>query len=220
MPFCPNCKYEYEKNIEYCSDCGAKLVDELEKGPEPVQDEEYDKEAFLINVADDIQASILISKLSAYDIPALKKYKEQGSFMPIYTGNSLFGIDLYVPSKLLSTAKEVLNDNSPVDADSLEFDKMMDEYGFDDIDNLEFENDDNVKENETRDIHLESTASEPEAPSVEPASSFRNSFDDLTEDRKKRDKKVKLIRAAIYVFFIIPLIISLILALINALTYI
>lgn len=29
MPFCPKCKYEYEKEIKTCPDCGSELVDEL-----------------------------------------------------------------------------------------------------------------------------------------------------------------------------------------------
>ena len=29
MPWCPNCKTEYQEGIEVCSDCGATLVDEL-----------------------------------------------------------------------------------------------------------------------------------------------------------------------------------------------
>lgn len=29
MPWCPNCKTEYQEGIEVCSDCGAALVDEL-----------------------------------------------------------------------------------------------------------------------------------------------------------------------------------------------
>lgn len=29
MPWCPNCKTEYQEGIEVCADCGAKLVDEL-----------------------------------------------------------------------------------------------------------------------------------------------------------------------------------------------
>ena len=31
MPWCPNCKTEYQEGIEVCSDCGAALVDELPK---------------------------------------------------------------------------------------------------------------------------------------------------------------------------------------------
>lgn len=33
MPFCPNCRYEYRRGIETCSDCGAQLVDELPDEP-------------------------------------------------------------------------------------------------------------------------------------------------------------------------------------------
>jgi len=29
MPFCPNCGYEYESNVDVCSDCETKLVDKL-----------------------------------------------------------------------------------------------------------------------------------------------------------------------------------------------
>jgi hypothetical protein len=33
MPFCPNCRYEYRRGIETCSDCGAQLVDTLPDAP-------------------------------------------------------------------------------------------------------------------------------------------------------------------------------------------
>ena len=29
MPWCPNCKTEYQEGIEKCADCGSDLVDEL-----------------------------------------------------------------------------------------------------------------------------------------------------------------------------------------------
>lgn len=29
MPFCPDCRYEFRKEIETCPDCGVKLVDQL-----------------------------------------------------------------------------------------------------------------------------------------------------------------------------------------------
>jgi hypothetical protein len=31
MPFCPNCKYEYEAGVERCADCGSLLVERLEE---------------------------------------------------------------------------------------------------------------------------------------------------------------------------------------------
>jgi len=38
----------------------------------------------------------------------LKKYRESGGYLTILTGNPLFGIDIYVPSKFLETAKEII----------------------------------------------------------------------------------------------------------------
>jgi hypothetical protein len=37
MPFCPNCRYEYEADVLECPDCSVKLVDEL---PEELADSE------------------------------------------------------------------------------------------------------------------------------------------------------------------------------------
>lgn len=31
MPFCPQCKYEYEDNIQSCPDCKKQLVDRLKE---------------------------------------------------------------------------------------------------------------------------------------------------------------------------------------------
>lgn len=29
MPFCPNCRYEYQAGMRWCSDCGVELVEQL-----------------------------------------------------------------------------------------------------------------------------------------------------------------------------------------------
>ena len=38
MPFCPECRYEYEEDVKECADCGKPLVNRLpkEKEDEPV----------------------------------------------------------------------------------------------------------------------------------------------------------------------------------------
>lgn len=39
MPFCPNCRYEYEEGVRECADCGVPLVDQLPEEPEPAEEE-------------------------------------------------------------------------------------------------------------------------------------------------------------------------------------
>ncbi len=34
MPYCPSCEAEYRKEIQTCPECGVKLVDRLDPGPE------------------------------------------------------------------------------------------------------------------------------------------------------------------------------------------
>jgi len=110
MPWCPNCRLEYREDFTKCSDCDADLVEELENDAENQQ--EYDVEAFLISVANTIEASILEAKLGEYDIPVLQKSKEAGGYLNIYMGMSPYGVDLYVPSKLLDKAKEIIRTDS------------------------------------------------------------------------------------------------------------
>lgn len=77
--------------------------------------EEYidnDKEALLLSNLDTIEAEIITTKLQSYGIPVLKKSKGTGQIMEIYTGVNLYGIDIYVPSKMLEVASELLG---PVD---------------------------------------------------------------------------------------------------------
>ena len=35
MPFCPDCRYEYQAGITTCSDCGRALVEKLPEMPQP-----------------------------------------------------------------------------------------------------------------------------------------------------------------------------------------
>ncbi|HHV99380.1 MAG TPA: hypothetical protein GXX36_07375 [Clostridiaceae bacterium] len=69
---------------------------------------DFDKEEFLINVADDIEARIIESKLKLHGIPIMRKYRGASAYVNLYTGNTMFGIDLYVPSRALDTAKDII----------------------------------------------------------------------------------------------------------------
>lgn len=79
--------------------------------------EQYDTEAFLISAANEMEASLLISKLNAYDIPVRKKYRESGDYLSIYMGSTPFGLDLNVPSKLLEKAREIITTPEVADND-------------------------------------------------------------------------------------------------------
>mgnify|MGYP000495693716 CR=1 FL=1 len=126
MPWCPKCKVEYREGFRECSDCKSELINELEQdenapksGQEDMEvlvgDDTNDTITFLVNAKDEIEFSIIESKLKQAAIPVLKKYKESGGYLTIYMGNTPFGIDVYVPSKLLKIAREIIRPYGSVD---------------------------------------------------------------------------------------------------------
>lgn len=105
MSWCPKCKYEYREGFTNCSDCGCELVEVLESTKDETI-EENDTEAFLISVSKDFDARIIESKLTAFGIPSLKKCNGVDGIYG-FPGNS--EIYIYVPSKLLDNAKDIIN---------------------------------------------------------------------------------------------------------------
>ena len=108
MPYCTNCKTEYRADIAACSDCGAALVSDMEESPSIDDCREGDTPAFLCSVSDSIEAEITVSLLQSNDIPVMKKRREGGEYLKIYMGMSFYDMDLYVPSKLLERANEII----------------------------------------------------------------------------------------------------------------
>lgn len=77
-----------------------------------------DNGALLITACNAIEADLLESKLKAYGIPVLRKYKGFGDYLNIYMGATPFGVDLYVPAELLEKARDIVSiqdvpDDSP-----------------------------------------------------------------------------------------------------------
>lgn len=107
MLWCPNCKTEYREGFKTCSDCGSDLVEKPEQPPE-AEESQYDREAFLASVGSQIEADMLEALLKANEIPVLMKYREAGDYLKIYMGGTNFGVDLYVPSHLLSNAQSII----------------------------------------------------------------------------------------------------------------
>lgn len=101
MSFCPKCKCEYREGFSECADCEEILVDSLPKSEFPK--EQY-SEVYLKTVSTDIDAEMLIEMLSHEGIPVRKKYRECGDYLKVFMGNTIMGIDLFVPSELYERA--------------------------------------------------------------------------------------------------------------------
>lgn len=78
-----------------------------------------DKEVLFLSNLNDVDAKIIISMLESYGIPVLKKNNGSGGIMEVYFGANNFGIDLYVPSKMLEKSLELVN-SEPVEYDGIE----------------------------------------------------------------------------------------------------
>ncbi|MDF2674084.1 MAG: hypothetical protein K0R09_2352, partial [Clostridiales bacterium] len=85
----------------------------------------YDKEAFLITVANASEALVIEALLQSYGISVLRKYKGAGDYLQISMGATVFGIDLYVSSQSLEAAKEILDtmDKSGVEVEKKDLEK-------------------------------------------------------------------------------------------------
>ncbi len=67
MPFCPNCKSEYNEGVEVCPDCNQVLVGEL-----PVEDtSEYNEEDWVVvyTANDEYEIEMIKDNLESSGIP-------------------------------------------------------------------------------------------------------------------------------------------------------
>lgn len=115
MPWCPKCRCEYQKGFMTCTDCDTDLVDELTQVD---IDTEYDAGAYLVSAANSIEAEMIEALLNSNQIPVLKKFKEAGAYLDIYMGSTNLGVDLYVPSKLREKAKEIIESDHGIAAET------------------------------------------------------------------------------------------------------
>ncbi|MDF2801951.1 MAG: hypothetical protein K0S61_1854 [Anaerocolumna sp.] len=105
MMLCPICKSEFSEGIEFCSTCKCSLVEALpEESKEPLDEHVV----FLTNVRHKYEADIIEGILTSNNIKVLINYREAGSYLSIYMGDSLLGLDIYVFESDYETAKELI----------------------------------------------------------------------------------------------------------------
>ena len=83
--------------------------------------------AFLCAVNDNIEVAGIESLLRSYDIPVQIKWHGAGDAVMLYMAASSFGADIFVPSKLLDKAKDLLADDPLADRP----DNLIDQIGND-----------------------------------------------------------------------------------------
>ena len=86
MPFCPQCKFEYEPEIGTCPDCQEPLVAEL-----PTEEDQASTE-------DSRRALVTVYGALNYSDAALMESLLQGSGVPVYLAEDGIGISVGVRS--------------------------------------------------------------------------------------------------------------------------
>ena len=111
MAWCPICRAEYREGFNVCSTCKCQLEETLveeEEEAEQVVDISEDNLEYILNVRDEIEASLIESILNGNGIAVVKKYCDAGGYVNIYMGTSATGMDIYVSRKNYEIAKEII----------------------------------------------------------------------------------------------------------------
>lgn len=103
MPFCPNCKTEYQAGVKTCADCGAALVDALPK-EEDLPFSPTDEGVFLAAANESADVLAIEGRLRSEGIP----FRKQGFSGPGMFGAYAFGAEFYVPKRCLAQAQLAL----------------------------------------------------------------------------------------------------------------
>ncbi len=102
MPWCSVCAKEYGKGTKRCPICGSKLQ---RKAPDNT---DLDEPAWLTTTDDNAMLGMMEEVLNDADIPTLTKPHDLGEALMAYTGSIQMGADIYVPSKMLNKARDVI----------------------------------------------------------------------------------------------------------------
>jgi len=99
-----------------------KMIDNRNRRTDTEASEEFyvtdDSPALLCTVNNHMEVTFIESLMRSANIPVMKKWRNAGDAAMIYMAVSFTGADLYVPSKLLDKAKELLA-AEPVEPDAV-----------------------------------------------------------------------------------------------------
>jgi len=102
MPFCPQCKAEYEKGIQTCSDCQIALVDKLPK------EKELENFVKIYSLPGDVYAQMVKEALEDANIECILKSDMFTSGLQV-RGSEGTSTDVYVQEPDVEKAKEILH---------------------------------------------------------------------------------------------------------------
>lgn len=105
MPYCPNCKAEYNPGVKKCSDCDVSLVEKLpvepEETPEPI------KYVLLRTLPSRLYAEMLRESLRNSGIDSVIKGDDIGIMLGSYSTTSPVEISLWVPEQYREEASRI-----------------------------------------------------------------------------------------------------------------
>ncbi|KPL00556.1 MAG: hypothetical protein AMJ91_04150 [candidate division Zixibacteria bacterium SM23_73_3] len=102
MPYCPQCRFEYKKGMKKCPDCGAPLVDKLEK--ESPQGINY---VPLRTLPSRLYAEMLQDSLKKEGIPSIIKSDDIAITFPSHGTTSAVPVSIWVPKDKAERSAEI-----------------------------------------------------------------------------------------------------------------
>jgi hypothetical protein len=114
MPYCPDCRDEYQRGVTECPYCGAKLVDALNQTRAPGSPKVDHRKADFIRLRDfrsGVYAYVLQAALENEGIPSLLKDHKGRTISVPFDESSRFApegsVSVWVPKEDHGTSKEI-----------------------------------------------------------------------------------------------------------------